>query len=170
MSGKGGLWGHFGPRQLLTEDSLEISYDYYLLGPGIIINNSNKWLLLFYRTKFEMICYISIYNYIPIDNCYIMCCCSVAKLFPTLCDPMDCSMPGFSVFDYLPEFAQAHVHWVSNAIQPPHPLLLPSPFAFNPPQHQGLFQWISSLHQMGKVLELQLQQQSFQWLFRVYFL
>ena len=60
--------------------------------------------------------YIQYNNYIPIDNCYIMCCCSVAKLFPTLCDPMDCSMPGFSVFHYLPEFAQVHFRWISDAI------------------------------------------------------
>jgi len=75
-----------------------------------------------------------------------VCCYSVAKLCLTLCDPMDCSMPGFPVLYYLLEFAQTHVHWVSDAIQSSHPLSSPSPPAFNLSQHQGLFQWISSSH------------------------
>ena len=82
----------------------------------------------------------------------ICCCFSVAKFCPTLCNPMDFSMPGFPVFHYLPEFAQAHGHWVSDAIQPSHPLWSPSPPAFNLSQHQGLFQWVCSLHQVAKVL------------------
>ena len=69
------------------------------------------------------------------------CCCSVTQSCPTLCDPMDCSTPGFPVHHYLLEFAQTHVHWVDDAIQPSHPLLFPSPLAFNLSQHQGLFQW-----------------------------
>ena len=71
---------------------------------------------------------------------------------------------------YLPKFAQTHVHGVGDAIQPSHPLSSPSPLAFNPSQHQGLFQWVSSSHQVAKVLELQLQHQSFQWIFRNDFL
>ena len=66
------------------------------------------------------------------------CCCSVAQLCLTLCDPMDCSMPGFPVLHYLLEFAQTHVRWVNDAIQPSHPLLSPSPPALNLSQHQGL--------------------------------
>ena len=95
---------------------------------------------------------------------FCCCCCSVAKLHLTLCDPMDCSTPGFPVLQYLSEFAQIYVHWVSGVIQLSHPLLHPSPPAFNLFQHQGLFQWVSSLHQVAKVLELQLQHQSFQWI------
>ena len=76
---------------------------------------------------------------------------------PTLCDPMDCSMPGFPVHHQLPELVQTHVHWVSDAIQPSHPLLSPSPPAFNLSQHQSLFQWVSSSHQVAKKLEFQLQ-------------
>ena len=91
---------------------------------------------------------------------------SVAQLCPTLCDPMDCSMPGFVVYHQIQELAQTHVHWVGDAIQPFHPLSSPSPPAFNLSQHQGLFQWVSSLHQVAKVLELQFQHQSFQWIFR----
>ena len=145
---------------------------------------------------------------------------SVTKLCPHLCDPVDCSIPGFPVLHCIPEFAQTRVHWVSNATQPSHPLLPPSTLQFNsvqslsrvqlfatpwaaecqaslsntnsrsppklmsiesdasqpsppvsspsPPalnltQHQGLFQWVSSLHQVAKVLEFQLQHQTFQW-------
>ena len=90
---------------------------------------------------------------------------SVVQSCPTLCDPMDCSTPGSPVLPYLPELAQTHVHWVSDAIQPSHPLLSPSPPAFNLFQHQGLFQGVSSLNQVAKVLEFQLQHQSFQWIF-----
>ena len=67
------------------------------------------------------------------------CCCSVTQLYPALYDPMHCSTPGFSVLYYLPEFAQTHVHWVSDAIQPSHPLLPPFPPVVNLSQHQGLF-------------------------------
>ena len=95
---------------------------------------------------------------------------SVTQLYPTLCDPMDCSIPGFPVHHQLPELTQTHVHPVRDAIQPSHPLSSPSPLAFNHSQHQGLFQWVSSLHQVAKVLEFQLQHQSFQWIFRTDFL
>ena len=91
------------------------------------------------------------------------CCYSVAKLCPTLWDPMDCSMPGFPVPHQLPELTQTHVHWVGDPIQWSHSLSSPSPSAFNLSQHQGLSQWVSSSHQVAKVLEFQLQ--SFQWLF-----
>ena len=87
-----------------------------------------------------------------------------------LCEPMDCSSPGFPVHHQLLEPTQTHVHYVYDAIQPSHPLLSPSPPTFNLSQHQGLFQWVSSSHQVAKVLELQLQYQSFQWILRVDFL
>ena len=95
------------------------------------------------------------------------CCCSVVKSCPTLCDLMDCSMPAFPGLCYLSELAQIHVHWVSDDIQSSYPLSPPSPHALNLSQHQGLFQWVWSSHQVAKVLEHQLQQQSFQWTFRV---
>ena len=95
---------------------------------------------------------------------------SVAQLCPNLCDPTDCSTPGLSVHLQLPEFTQTHVHRVCDAIQPSHPLLSPSPPAFNLSQHHGLFRWVSSSHQVAKVLEFQLQHQSFQWIFRSDFL
>ena len=71
------------------------------------------------------------------------CCCSVTQVCPTLCNPLDCSTPGFPVL-HLSEFAQTHVHWVDDAKQPCHPLLPPSPPALNLSQHQGLFQWVNS--------------------------
>ena len=89
---------------------------------------------------------------------------SVAQLSLTLCDPMDCSMPDLPVHYQLPGITQTHVHQVSDAIQPSH-LSSPSPPTFNLSQHQGLFQGVSSLHQVAEVLELQLRHQSFQWLF-----
>ena len=148
------------------------------------------------------------------------CYCSVTQSCPTLCNPMDCSRPGFPVLPHLPELAQTHVHWVRDAIQSSSPLSSPSPPAFNlsqfssiqwlchvwlfatswtaayqtlptpgvysnscpsnnlwspsPPtfnlsQHQGLFKWVSSSHQVAKVPEFQLQHQSFQWIFRTDF-
>ena len=94
----------------------------------------------------------------------------VPQSCPTLCDPMNCSMPGFPVHHQLLELTQNHVHWVGNAIQPSHPLSSPSPTAFNHSEHQGLFKWVNSSHKVAKVLEFQLQHQSFRWVFRVDFL
>ena len=91
---------------------------------------------------------------------------SVPQSCPILCNPVDCIMPGFPVYHQLPELAQTHVHWVSEAIQPSYLLSSPSPPAFNLSQHQGLFQGVSSSHQVAKVWELQLQHQSFQWIYR----
>ena len=86
---------------------------------------------------------------------------------PTLCNSMECSTPGFPVLRHLPEFPQTNVRWVNNAIQSSHPLLPPSPPALNLSQHQDVFQWVDSLHQVAKVLELQRSHQSFQWIFTV---
>ena len=121
---------------------------------------------------------LGVCHYYFIENCQIFyfhfkelltryCCCSVTESCPTLWDPMDCSMPGFPVLHHFPELAQTHVHLVSDTIQLSCPLSSPSPPAFNLPQHQSLFQWVGSSHQVAKVLELQLQHQSFQWILRV---
>ena len=88
---------------------------------------------------------------------------SVSQSCPTLCNSMDCSTSGFPVHHQLLEVTQTHVHQVCDAIQPSHPLSSPSPPAFSLSQHQGFFQSVSSSHQVAKVLELQLQHQSFQW-------
>ena len=82
---------------------------------------------------------------------------SVALLCLTLFDPMNCSTPGLPVHHQLPEFTQTHVHRVGDAIQPSHPLSSLSPPAPNPSQHQSIFQWVNSLHEVAKVLEFQLQ-------------
>ena len=87
---------------------------------------------------------------------------SVTQSCLTLCDPMNHSTPGLPVHHQLPEFTQTQVHWVSDAIQPSHPLASPSPPALNPFQHQSLFQWVSSSHEVAKVLEFQLQHHSLQ--------
>ena len=100
--------------------------------------------------------------------CLFKCCCLVTKLCLILFDLMDCSMPGSFVLHYLLEFAKIHVFWVSDVISPSHLLPSSSLPVLSLSQHRGLFQWVSSLHQVAKVLELQLQQQSFQWIFRVY--
>ena len=94
---------------------------------------------------------------------------SVAQSCPTLCDSMDCSTPGLPVHHQHPELTQTPAHWVGDAIQPSHPLSSPSPPAFNLFQHQGLFQRVSSSHQVAKVLEFKPQHQSFQWTFRTDF-
>ena len=87
---------------------------------------------------------------------------SVAQSCLTLCDPMNHITPDLPVHHQLPEFTQTHVHWVSDAIQPSHPLSSPSPPAPNPSQHQNLFQWVNSSHEVAKVLEFQLQHHSLQ--------
>ena len=85
----------------------------------------------------------------------------VTQSCPTLCNPMNCSTPGLPVHHQLPKSTQTH--WVSDVIQPSYPLSSPSSPALNLSHHQGLFKWVSSLHQVAKVLEFQLQHQSFQW-------
>ena len=87
---------------------------------------------------------------------------SVAQSCPTVCNPMNRSTPGLPVHHQLPEITQTHVHGVGDAIQPSHPLSSPSPPALNPSQHQSLFQYVNSSHEVAKVLEFQLWHHSFQ--------
>ena len=112
----------------------------------------------------------SILFYILKSLCIIIQFSSVAQSFPTLGNPMDCSTPGFPVHHQFLELAQTHVCQVEDAIQPSHPLSSPSPPTFILSQNQGLFKWVSSSHQVAKVLKFQLQHQSFQWTFRTDFL
>ena len=137
-----------------------------------------KWQVIFSPAAFKIF-YLSlpfitfIIMYLSISSCvlwlkFIRLLGSVLLLSCVwLCDPMDCSTSGFPVHHQLPEFTQTRVHWVGDAIQPSHPLSSPSPPAFSLSQHQGLFKWVSSCHQVAKVLEFQLQHQSFQWIFRL---
>ena len=116
----------------------------------------------------------SLFFFLPLlggtfPNVVLYCwCCWATKLCPTFCDPMDFSMPGFPVSHHLLELAQVHVRCISDAVQPFHPLSPSSPSASS--QHWGLFQWVGSLHQVVKVLELRFPHQSFQWVFRLDFL
>ena len=100
-------------------------------------------------------------------NFYFLLLFSLSKLCLALSDPKDYSMSGFPSLHSLLEFAQTHVHWTGDAIQPSHPLLSLSPPSFNLSQHQDLFQWVGFWHQVARILELQ--HQSFQWIFRVDF-
>ena len=111
---------------------------------------------IYFLRKFQYIILLTIITMLCIQVS------SVTQSCPTLCDPMNRSTPGLPVHHQLPEFTQTHVHQVGDAIQPSHPLSSPSPPAPNPSQHQSLFQWVSSSHQVAKVLEFQLQHQSFQ--------
>ena len=81
---------------------------------------------------------------------------SVTQSCPTLCNPMNSSTPVLPVHHQLPEFTQTHIHWVSDAIEPSHPLSPPSPPARNLSQHESLFQWVNSSHEVAKVLEFHL--------------
>ena len=140
-------------------------------------------LLLLHPTNFGILPFLFVSRYFflfcfqlflwPTD--YIGICClifqfsSVTQSGPPLWNPMDCSTPGFPVHHQLPELTLTHVHWVSDAIQPSHPLS-PSPPVFNLSQHQGLSQWVRSSHQVAKVLQFQLQHKSLKWIFRTDFL
>ena len=105
------------------------------------------------------------------DKLHFCCyCCWLTQLHLTLCDPLDCSTPDFPIHHHLLEFGQTHVHWVSDAIQPSRPQPSPSPPAFNRAQHQGLFQWVCSLYQVAKILELYPQNKSLQCIFSIDFL
>ena len=95
---------------------------------------------------------------------------SVGESCPNFCDPMNRNTPGLPVHHQLPESTKTHVNRVGDTIQPSYPLSSPSPPALNLFQHQGLFKWVSSSHQVAKVLEFQLQHQSFQWIFRIDFI
>ena len=139
-------WAHFGELGFFV-----CLFDFCLPRPKLnyvfsLLNSSPQ--LLFYKNLGHI-------------NCW----CSGTKSRLALCSPMDCSMPGFPVLHYLPEFSQTHVHWVRDAVLSSHPLSSPSPPTLSLSQHQELFQWATSLYQVAKVLELQ--RQSFQWIFTV---
>ena len=127
-----------------------------LCNPNIIFIAYNRSLSRHAQPQFSITPQLGVYWLI---FRYLVRPCSVTKLFPTLCDPMDCSTPGFPVLHYLLEFAQTHVHWVIDATQLSNPLSSPFSLALNLSQHHHLFQWVSSSHQVIKVLELQLQHQ-----------
>ena len=129
--------------------------------------NDNNSVILNYFWKFEFLDYSTSSTRIS-SNTYVICglnkyscCCSVAWSCLALCHPMDCTMPGFPVLHCLLEFAQTHVHWISDAIQTSHLLLPPSSPALNLSKHQGLFQWVGSSYQVAKALTGAYQQINF---------
>ena len=137
--------------------SLTVEYNSAVKRDGVLpheFQKHAKWQKPVTKTTY---CMISFMWNLPVQFS------SVTQSCPTLWDPMNHSTPGLPVHHQLLEFTQTHVHRVSDAIQPSHPLSSPSPPAPNPSQHQGLFQWINTLHEVAKVLEFQLQHQSFQW-------
>ena len=131
--------------------------DYFLilcLCVCYFLGNFFNLMFQFFWNHFHLCCFLNF-------QCILFS--SVAQSCPTLCDPMNRSTPSLPVHHQLPEFTQTHVHRVGDAIQPSHPLSSPSPPAPYPSQHQGLFQWVKSLHEVAKVLEFPLRHQSFQW-------
>ena len=137
---------------------------FYPFASGVKSKQSSSWpmlryLLLTFSSRNVMIPGFTLNSFSSVNQSYL-----------TLCDPMDCSTPDFPVHHELPELDQTHVQWGGDDIQPSHPLSSPFHPAFNLSQHQGLFQWDSSLHQVAKVLEFQFQHQSSQLIFRTDFL
>ena len=131
-----------------------ISYTYpFWPFPEILVHSIYLSSIYMYNTRFTLLTNFKMYNML------LLSCFSVTQLCLTLCSSMDCCTPGFFVRHYLSEFVQTHAHWVDGAIQPSHPLLPPFSPALNLSQHQGVFQWVSSSHQVTRVLQLQLQHQ-----------
>ena len=120
-------------------------------------NNSTHTLLPIQFWK-----HLSLNSLIKVTHC---CCSAIQSCHPH--DPMDCSMPYLFVLHYLLTFAEVHVHCIDDAIQPSHPLMPSFPCAVNLSQHHGLFQWVNSSYQIIKILKFQLQNQSFEWVFRI---
>ena len=118
--------------------------------PGILQARTLEWVAISFSNK--------IINFNLNQQCRHGC-----SVCPNLCNPMNHSTPSLPVHHQLPESTQTHFHQLSDAIQPSHPLSSPSPPALNLSQHQGLFKWVSSSHQVAKILEFHLQHQSFQW-------
>ena len=158
-------WGH---QESDTTEWLNWSETYkYIINLETVLNFFNKYVLdrTLWKQNKQNAMSTSRVNFISKFHIFS----SVAQSCPALYYSMDCSMPGLPVHHQLLEFTHAQAHWVSDAIQPPHPLLSPSPPTFNLSQHQGLLKWVSSSHQVAKVLEFQFQHQSFQWIFRTNF-
>ena len=123
----------------------------------IVASSSNRRLFsLHWKSVFSAVTFVDTFSWIQLHAFSSVQFSSVAQSCPTLCNPMNLSTPGLPVHHQLPEFTQTHVHRVSDAIQPSHPLSFASPPAPNPSQHQSLFQWVNSSHEVAKVLEFQL--------------
>ena len=131
------------------------SYVWSLRKKWVVLGLASHWFKFLLRFKWWTKLYDDLFNFTHLIQIS-----SVAQSCPTLCNPIDCCKPGFPNHHQLPQLAQIHVYHVGDAIQPSRLLLSPLPLAFNLSQNQGLFQWVSSLHQVARVLEFQLQNQS----------
>ena len=123
--------------------------------PSPVVGNLGMIIIIKVNSKLHTIMYFFLSHLSFVNFCFSTVS-SFTQSCPTLCDPMNRSTPGLPVHHQLPEFTQTRVHRVSDAIQPSHPLSSPSPLAPNPSQHQSLFQWVNSSHEVAKVLEFQL--------------
>ena len=160
-------WGRFPlcPFSIILNGCWNFLRDFFCIFWSYHMVSTFQFVYMVYHINW--FAYIEEYwHHCDISHLIMVCyCCSVAQLFPTLCNPLNYSTPGLNVPHQLSEFAQVHVHWISDVIQPSHPLMPSS--GLDLLQHQELFQWVISLHQMTKILEHQLQHQSFKWIFRV---
>ena len=181
--GHTGMWGPSSPSRDGTGTP---AMDAQRLNPGLPGKSHFAWTLMFTKYCIKIVFILTTESFrVPLKFppessialtpnapargcCY--CCCSLTQLCLTLCDPAGCSTTGFPVLHHLLELTQTYVRWIRDAFQPSHPLSSPSPPDFNLSQHKCLFQWVSSSHQVARVLELQLQHQSFQWIFRTDFI
>ena len=127
---------------------------------ALTLASTSSSLLLFFKTLFSFLCLKDQFSSVQL----------LIHVWLFATPWIAACQAGLPVHHQLPEFTQTHVHWISDAIQPSHPLLSPSSPTFNLSQHQGLFKWVSSSHRVAKVLEFQLQHQSFEWIFRTDFL
>ena len=147
------LWPHWPPGSIHASLSFTVSQSLLTLMSIELVIPSNHLILC--------------YSYLLLPSVF-----PSIRIFSsesTLCNPMNCSTPGLPIPHHLPKLAQAHIHCISDVIQSSHPLTPPSLSTLNLSQNQGLFQWVNCSHQMNKILELQLQHQSFQWIFRSWF-
>ena len=153
----GSWWWTGRPGVLQTMASQRVRHDWVTELNWTELKENNKYLGSWTWIKFVFIlwgcCYFPFLKFAILWKFQFS---SVTQSCSTLCNPMDCSTPGLPVHRHLLAFTQTHVHCVGDAIQPSHPLSSPSSPAFNLSQHQGLFQWVSSLHEVAKALEFQL--------------
>ena len=156
---------HWTPGTSTLQLSYNLAFAWYVIFQPVTFS----LFMSLYLKSMSYKCIVGLIVFIQFDNlCFLEWVFAVVSHVLLFAIPW--TAPGFPVLHCLPEFAHIHVLWVSSAIQPSHPLSSPSPPAFNLSQHQGLFHWVNSWHQVAKVLELHLQCQSFQCIFRVDFL
>ena len=161
-------------KSFITSGQFSLAGIYHFGLDGLHRLFSKQWHLHWWRLlDFHDVFFIRVVFHVvenPLRTHRVICVQFSCSLVSDFCNPMDCSTIGFPVHQQLQDLAQTQAHWVGDAIQQFHSLFSPSPATFNLSQNQSLFQWVSTSHQVAKLLELQLQHQSFQWIFRTDFL